>query len=329
MNLTADNVAEYAALKELVSGSAQSRVEPLAGGVSCAAFRLHPAGAEPVVIKQALPQLRVQAEWHSDPVRSEREAGIIEILNTYLGAANVPRLLLNDRENHIVAMASAPLDATNWKSDMLDGYCDHHVAHEVGRILGEIQAIPPRLIPRDLWDKQFFWQLRLEAYLLHTAGKLSWASDRLRHLVAKLDDSHACLVHGDFTPKNLLVSGSQVVVLDYEVAHIGQPAFDAASILNHLFLKSVLHPEWSHTFLELAQSYLEGYLKAAPTRKLPLLLVPLLGALMLARVHGKSPVEYLGPEHDPVVTGIGRWLLEFDDDHPLNLEEVWEQLEMS
>ena len=107
------------------------------------------------------------------------------------------------------------------------------------------------------------------------------------------------VTHGDFTPKNFLVAGNNLILLDYEVVHIGWPEFDFASIANHLTLKMVHLPAHRPALQATLQQFLGGHE----------LHLPLLGALMLARVDGKSPAEYLREEDNPRIRDAAKRLL--------------------
>jgi len=103
-------------------------------------------------------------------------------------------------------------------------------------------------------------------------------------------------VHGDYSPKNMLISGPRLVILDCEVAWFGDPAFDVAFLLNHFMLKALYLSARRDAFFALAQTAWTTYARelgdarsAEVGRTAPRLLL----MLMLARVDGKSPVEYL------------------------------------
>ena len=307
MNLDESNVAIYAAQQGLVASAAHTRIEPLTGGVSCSAFRLWPEGSEPIVIKQALPQLRVEKEWFSDPARAHREALLLQVLHQALGNEHIPRLLFEAQDNAIVAMTSAPLAAENWKAQLLDGNLDARIAAQVGHLLAQMQQIPLQRLDQELRDKSFFYQLRVDAYILFVAEHNSEYAVELRRLAGELMKAEDGLTHADYTPKNLLVSQGKVIILDFEVGHIGHPAFDVASIANHLYLKSTVRPAQRVEFLHLISSYLNGYMKFAGV--LPRDFWPMLGALMLARVLGKSPAEYLDEPAKKIVLSTGARLL--------------------
>lgn len=47
-------------------------------------------------------------------------------------------------------------------------------------------------------------------------------------------ESHACLVHGDFNPTNILIKNNQVSgILDWEYCHSGTPYMDLGNLLRH------------------------------------------------------------------------------------------------
>ena len=104
------------------------------------------------------------------------------------------------------------------------------------------------------------------------------------------------LVHGDVSPKNILVGPDGPVLLDAECAWYGDAAFDIAFCLNHLLLKSVLMPEHALDLLSSFDALAGNYFEAVhfePRAQLEARAASLLPALALARIDGKSPVEYL------------------------------------
>ncbi|MEF8856196.1 MAG: phosphotransferase, partial [Haloplanus sp.] len=108
-------------------------------------------------------------------------------------------------------------------------------------------------------------------------------------------DTSRTLVHGDYSPKNVLVDRSDDPVpwiLDFEVAHWGDPAFDAAFMLNHLFIKSIYNHDRHAAYADAADRFWTAYDRAAEW-DIERETVAELAVLMLARVDGKSPVEYV------------------------------------
>ena len=113
------------------------------------------------------------------------------------------------------------------------------------------------------------------------------------------------LVHGDISPKNILCGPAGPVILDAECAWYGDPAFDLAFVLNHLLLKCAWLPAAGPAFLNAFDALFQAYRAGIDWEPAPALerrAARLLGGLLLARIDGKSPVEYLTHEsqRDPV-----------------------------
>ena len=146
-----------------------------------------------------------------------------------------------------------------------------------------------------------FFQLRIEPYLLATGA---WHPDlrvQFESEAARLEAARECLVHGDFSPKNILVSHDRMVLLDCEVAWYGDAAFDLAFMLNHFFLKALWHRPREAGFRQMVDGFWSAYQRARPTPELDARVGRLLLMLLLARVDGKSPVEYLNAEQQDFV----------------------------
>src|SRR5205807_1704245 len=81
-----------------------------------------------------------------------------------------------------------------------------------------------------------------------------------------------------------------------ECAWFGDPAFDPAFCLTHLVLKTLVRPERQEALLTAATAFLRDYLSHVdwePVARIDKRIGTLLPALMLARIDGASPVEYL------------------------------------
>ena len=110
------------------------------------------------------------------------------------------------------------------------------------------------------------------------------------------------LVHGDVSPKNILIGRRGPVFLDAECAWYGDPAFDLAFCLNHLLLKCLWNRRAASRFLACFDAPGRDLSRAASTGRRATTLearaARLLPALLLARIDGKSPVEYITAESD-------------------------------
>ncbi len=254
------------------------------------------------VLKQSLPKLRVQEDWFSDRERIFREADALRRLSPLLPPGSVPEVLFEDRENFAYAMAAAPAGAVNWKEQLLAGHLSTAIAETIARIHASIMTLSWE---SPEWESVFgdltaFEQLRLSPYYEFTAARYPDLKPYFDAALMRCRTERRCLVHGDWSPKNMMIHGASVTVIDFEVIHFGDPAFDTAFLLNHLLLKSFRRPDCTSGYLALAEHYwnvlnaimtgANEWLEAATLQHLPLLL--------LARVDGKSPAEYIT---DPIL----------------------------
>jgi aminoglycoside phosphotransferase (APT) family kinase protein len=282
-----------------VVGSSSVRLTPLAGGVSSEIYRVDD-GRESFVVKRALPKLNVAAEWFADPRRNLHEQDYLRYVGAVL-PGSVPRLRFASREHCYFAMELIGGDFANWKADLLAGAIDRSPAAAAGRTLGKIHrhsAGDPEAATLFATTDNFR-QLRLEPYLLATAELHPHLSRALRAEAERLANCRSALVHGDYSPKNLFVSGDWLVVIDCEVAWYGDPAFDLAFLLNHLCLKALYHAPAHWAELRAAvraawAAYQDAWFNFPVTAEIAARASRLLPMLLLARVDGKSPVEYLG-----------------------------------
>lgn len=271
--------------------------EPLAGGVSSDIWRIETeAGA--VCVKRALGRLKVQAEWRAPIERSRYEAAWIETARAIEPAA-APALLFMDRAAGAIVMPYLPPEHYRlWKAVLHAGEADPAVAYAVGARLVRIHAgtaLCPRTAARFPTDA-IFHDIRLEPYLIATGRHHPALEPVLRRLARRTAATRLVLVHGDVSPKNILLGPDGPVFLDAECAWYGDPAFDLAFCLNHLLLKCLWTPAAAEGFLAcfdaLAESYLAGVVWE-PRAALEARAAALLPGLFLARIDGKSPVEYV------------------------------------
>jgi Ser/Thr protein kinase RdoA (MazF antagonist) len=179
-----------------------------------------------------------------------------------------------------------------WKELLRQGRADPAFAREVGSTLAAIHRSSTEVAEAFATD-EIFYAIRLEPYLVATGTKHPDLRVRLGFLVDRTARTRVCLVHGDVSPKNILVGPHGPVFLDAECAWYGDPAFDLAFCLNHLLLKCLWVPRVAPGFLECFDALYQDYLGAVPFEGIEERTATLLPALLLARVDGKSPVEYL------------------------------------
>jgi aminoglycoside phosphotransferase (APT) family kinase protein len=274
--------------------------ERLTGGVSSDIWAVGTASRR-FCVKRALPQLRVAAEWFADPRRNASEVAWLTQVRRHMPDA-VPSVLASDAALGVFAMEYLPpSDYELWKARLARGDVNWDTAAHVGRQIAAIHSSFARskTAAADFDTDVLFHALRLEPYLLATARVHRDLAPVLESLAERTASTKRTVVHGDISPKNILIGPHGPVFLDAECAWFGDPAFDVAFCLNHLLLKTVWVPsadtELLKAFDALADAYLQGvdWEAAADIDRRAAALLP---GLLLARIDGKSPVEYLTEE---------------------------------
>ena len=281
---------------------------PLTGGVA-SDIALVTLGERQLCAKFALAKLKVAEDWFAPIGRNRAEYDWLHFAGSILPDA-VPKLYgWSEAENGFAMEYLGGDDTYLWKTAMMQGTADRSEAARVGDALGRLHAAStaPDFAADAFHNHDDFHALRLDPYLLFTAQKHPALSDTLNRLVEDLRHRSTVLIHGDVSPKNILIRGGSPVLLDAECATLGDPSFDTAFCLNHLILKALHLPASSPSLLATALAFWQSYAAhvswedAADVEARTCALLP---ALMLARVDGKSPVEYLTPKEQDKVRSL-------------------------
>jgi D-3-phosphoglycerate dehydrogenase len=267
---------------------------PLDGGVA-SDVRLLDTPDGPIVVKTALPKLKVDANWFSDPTRSLVEVAAIGAIKDLIGPLAVPEIVWAKPREHCFAMRRVDPRLRNWKVDLLAGNVDLGTAARVGELLGMLHtrsSARPDLA-KTFADTRYFRELRVEPFFNHVASRKNALATDIIGVAARMLERRTALVHGDYSPKNILANGRDVVVLDFEVTHWGDPRFDVGFCLAHLLLKSTVVGADAPRFERAIDAFLGAY-AASGHRVLDCHLTNVVGCLLLARLYGKSPVDYIG-----------------------------------
>lgn len=269
----------------------------LPGGVSCDVWKVTAEGRT-FVVKRALPRLRVTKLWEAPVGRSEAEWNWLTFAHSVVPNA-VPPALAHDAQTGMIAIEYLdPEQYSVWKEQLFAGATEPNIAAAVARIIVRVHAASAGNpdVAAQFCTGETFHALRIEPYLLEAARQNPAVSDILNTLAAQTLQTQIALVHGDLSPKNILVGPEGPVILDAETAWYGDPAFDAAFCLNHLLLKCVARPAFAGGYLACFESFRSAYLAGTSWEapgEVESRVAKLLPALLLARVDGKSPVEYL------------------------------------
>ena len=315
-NADADHAALLPALRRmgLLKDGQAFEISALTGGVSSLIVKVS-TEEHSFCVKRALPQLKVAALWEAPVNRNRGEVAWLRYANRII-PGSVPQVLGEDEQDCIFAMAYLPsTQFPVWKQQLLDGVANSQTATRMAELLVKVHAASARdqqLLSAFDHDEDFV-AIRLSPYFLHTAQKHPDCAAALHALVQQTLAHKHVLIHGDVSPKNILNGNSGPVLIDAECACLGDPAFDLAFVLTHMLLKCVYRPADTAAYLACFDALSERYLQQVdwePAAELEARACALLAGMLLARVDGKSPVEYLTqPEqHDFIRGKTTAWL---------------------
>lgn len=280
----------------LISGET-AHFEALPGGVSSDIWKVQ-TPRRTFCVKRALPKLKVAADWHAPVERNAFEVAWYRIAHDIVPNA-VPEIMCHDAQEMLCAMTYLdPVQHRLWKIELRDGRAVPGDAAEVGRLLAKIHAHTASnpSVAATFPANDIFHAIRLEPYLEATAAAHPDLRDALFGLSKRTGALRIAMVHGDVSPKNILIGPTGPVFLDAECACMGDPAFDLAFCLNHLMLKCLWNPNAGADFMACFEALANAYLAGVdwePAAALEARAASLLPALFLARVDGKSPAEYI------------------------------------
>ncbi len=300
--------------------------EALTGGVSSDIWRVPVADGQSICVKRALSRLRVAADWQVPTDRNRYEAqwygAVAEIVP---GLA--PQVIADDPKAGLFAMEYLPPERfALWKAELLAGRIApapfETTAHGIGRIHA---ATAGRADLRAAFaSDRNFEALRLAPYLRATAERHPDLSSQLGAIADRTAATKLALVHGDLSPKNILIGPDGApVLLDAECAWFGDPAFDPAFCLNHILLKALHMPANAPVLLDGFRRFwstYEAHVDWEPRAAIRMRTATLLPGLLLARIDGKSPVEYIteARERDKV-RDLARAALAEPSAHPVDI----------
>jgi tRNA A-37 threonylcarbamoyl transferase component Bud32 len=301
-------VVRHLRARGLVTPEMPVEVRALPGGVSGEVRAVVAPGLD-AVVKQVHEALLVEDDWFADEKRLVTEGWALRLAGD-LNRDAVPRVIDLDPRTHTLVMQRAPRAWRNWRAELLDGRIDPAVGERLGRILAAWHretASRPELLAA-FQDDTSFVQLRIDPFHRTVAARHPVLADEIEAVIGRLLTRRTCLVHGDFSPKNILVGDDGLWVLDWEVAHVGDPDFDLAYLLCHLTLKAVHRPGDASGYRETARRFLAATGRAPDDH-----LAANVACLLLARVDGKSPADYLTETEQDLVRDLGTTMLRNPD----------------
>ncbi len=294
-----DQLIDYLQRTDRIQPDETVTVRVLEGGVSNRTVLVERPDHTDWVIKQALAKLRVSVDWYSSPERIHHEASGIRWLSQLAPPGTIPAFAFEDHDLHLLGMEAVPQPHDNWKMLLLNGQLELDHVQQFGLLLGTIhrKAYERRSeLSQVFADQSFFESLRIEPYYSYTATEVNEAVTFLNALIDKTREIQVTVVHGDYSPKNILVYQNRLILLDHEVIHFGDPAFDIGFSMTHLLSKAHHLPHLRASFADAALRYWQVYretihdvewLDSLEPRAVRHTL-----ACLLARVAGRSKLEY-------------------------------------
>jgi 5-methylthioribose kinase len=257
--LTEENLPDYLESEGLTPQDVTPSVEPVGDGNINWVRRVRWEGGSRVV-KQARPALERFPEYRVSTERIVFEARFYRTV-ARLDAHDVcPRVLHFDPEQRVLVLEDLG-DAERLDAALARGADVTDVAARLGAFLGAVHGgtrgagtaarFANDAMRRLHGEHIFHLPYRPNEFPLSTAvGKRALAIRSDRELVATIDAAHAryleprgVLVHGDVQPGNVLLPPAGPKLLDAEIAHLGDPAFDLGQLVGHLLLPAAARGE--------------------------------------------------------------------------------------
>ena len=250
------NLPHYLRGLGLLEAGELAQVEP-AGDGNINWVRRVRAGDRSFVVKQARPHLERFPEYQAPTTRIVCEARYLEVARPLDRDAVCPGVVRFDEAARVLVLedlgAAPRLDAV-----LASGGDVRGVAQRIARFLGAVHtataddaSLAARFendaMRRLHGDHIFALPFQPNEFPLPAAvrarAEAIWRDGRVAAIAAEAYerylDPHGALVHGDVQAGNVLVAARGAVLLDAEIAHIGDPAFDLGMLFAHLWLPAV------------------------------------------------------------------------------------------
>ena len=294
-----DSLVPYLRNRNVLDPLGNCSIQILRGGVSNKAIVVSRDHGEDIVIKQGLHKLRVDKAWFCDPKRLKIEYLAMQWLFNVLEKGSIPKPLFWDESLFILGMRAVPQPHQNLKSLLLNEKIDLRLIEKMGSNLAKIHVAgrQSEVARQTFANKSYFKDLRMEPYYVSTSEEIPALFGFFNNLAEETLQLNETIVHGDYSPKNMLVSNGRLVLLDHEVTHCGDPMFDIGFALCHLLSKANHLPNSKDRMIEAAQGFWNTYEHTCGSNSIMAnciaRAVKHTMACLIARVKGKSPLEYL------------------------------------
>ena len=312
----------------LLSKSQKYNFKKITDGVSSDIWHVKTSNNE-YCIKRALAKLTVKEDWFAPIERNNFEANYFTNCKSII-PKSFPTLLGHDKKNFILALEWFDNNKfVVWKKKLLEKSISLKDGKRIGRLLGIVHKYyyKKKKFKKIFLNDKTFYAIRIEPYLVFTSKFYPELLSYYKSTIAFLTKNQNTVIHGDFSPKNILIGKNYPIILDAETACWGNPIFDLAFLNNHIILKSILNKDIFKSYLNLSKSFLETYLSHFPiinTKNYLKKFIILQALLILARVDGKSPVEYFNNKNKILARNLAKRIISKKIYNLNNLFQVWE-----
>ena len=295
------NAVAYLRDRGQLSLDTEFEVTPLSGGISNTVLLVQ-STQDSLILKQPLEQLLVEDEWRIHPRRIFCERDGMQLAGQLLPPGHVPVVRFSDDENYVITMSRADPQSVSWKQQLMDGHVEVSTAHRAGTLLAMLHNRAATRKPeiRRLGDRGIFIEARVDPYFRTAAHRHPDLKSIIDDEIERLLATRVTLVHGDYSPKNLLVGPDQrLMMIDFEVAHYGDPAFDVAFCIALMILGAIRFSNQAVQQLAAVDAFWNSYsddFELLPQSQIEATTIRQLGCMLLARIDGKSKVEYINDE---------------------------------
>ena len=245
-----------------------------------------------------MPKLRVLKEWFADTKRLRYE---------YLWLKHCKKIIPNSIPNIYQFSAKQDflileyLNEKNYvtlKSKLLKKDIDINIINKISKNLSKIhnESTGQFVKKKFINNSKNFYDLRLDAYFNEVGRVYPDLKKIIKNIIKNYKKYSSTLVHGDFSPKNILIFNKNIKYIDAETCNFGDPVFDVVYFGNHLLLKSIHIPDKKNKFIKSYENFFSTYLKSIKFSQRKNFIdrcIAMVPIMLLARIDGKSPVEYI------------------------------------
>lgn len=315
----------------LIYKDSYPEITEIKGGVSSELWKVS-FKSQNYCIKRSLKRLRVEEDWEAPIVRNLNEFNYLNSLESIV-PQNIPKPIAYSHEyNMFIMQYFDEKEFKNWKLQLKAGIANYAVVKKLADIVGTIHQFTYKnrhSIMNKFQNEDIFYHTRIKPYFLSLIDKYSNLREYILQSIDLMQKNKHVLVHGDISPKNILVSNKKVILLDAECAWHGDPAFDIAFLLNHMLLKCLFNSNLNKYFLDSYELILNKYIKYVIWEEIENFtkrLSNIIPILILARIDGRAPVEYI--QNNALKNKIRNMainIMHSEIKNPLELKNLWEE----